>query len=158
MQSLLQERWPECSYDLAFYVVAEPEMIRLNEDFLRHNGATDVITFDYAEEVGQASCRATSGANIRTTGGGRDVCAVLIHGEIFICVDEALCQARRFRTTWQSELVRYAVHGVLHLLGYDDLNVRARRKMKAAENEIVRQLARQFSFRSLDATSAVNRT
>jgi len=63
---------------------------------LRHAGATDVIAFDY-------SIRASH-----------------LRGEIFICVDEALVQARRFRTTWQSESVRYVVHGVLHLLGFDD--------------------------------------
>ena len=43
-----------------------------------------------------------------------------LHGEIFICVDEAVWQARKFRTSWQSEIVRYLVHGVLHLLGHDD--------------------------------------
>ena len=41
-------------------------------------------------------------------------------GKSFVCLDEAVRQARRFHTTWQSELVRYVVHGVLHLLGYDD--------------------------------------
>ena len=45
--------------------------------------------------------------------------------------------------------MRYVVHGVLHLLGYDDLNNRARRRMKAAEDTLVRQLARQFDFHNL---------
>jgi probable rRNA maturation factor len=61
-------------------------------------------------------------------------------------------QARRFRTTWQSELVRYVVHGVLHLLGYDDRDSRARRRMKAAEDALVRRLARQYIFRELSRT------
>ena len=80
----------------------------------------------------------------------RDACPTLLHGEIFVCLDEAVSQARRFHTTWQSELVRYVVHGVLHLLGYDDAASRARRKMKAAEDTLVRQLARQFDFHSLE--------
>ena len=42
-----------------------------------------------------------------------------LHGEIFICVDEAIPQAKEFRTSWQSEIVRYIVHGVLHLLGHE---------------------------------------
>ena len=44
-----------------------------------------------------------------------------LHGELFICVDEAVAQAKEFKTSWQSEVVRYVVHGVLHLLGHDDL-------------------------------------
>ena len=51
-------------------------------------------------------------------------------GEIFVCVPEALAQASRFGAAWQEELVRYIVHGVLHLRGYDDLQPVARRKMK----------------------------
>ena len=47
-----------------------------------------------------------------------------IHGEMFICVDEAIVQAKKFKTNWQSEVVRYIIHGILHLLGHDDLNAR----------------------------------
>jgi ssRNA-specific RNase YbeY (16S rRNA maturation enzyme) len=46
-------------------------------------------------------------------------------------------------------VVRYVVHGVLHLLGYDDLDARSRRKMKKAEDALVGRLARQFDFRGL---------
>jgi len=77
-----------------------------------------------------------------------------LHGEVFVCLDEAVTQARRFRVTWQSELVRYVVHGVLHLLGYDDLNPRARRRMKAAENRLMRRLARQFAIPDLGSPVA----
>ena len=82
----------------------------------------------------------------------RDACAPLLHGESFVCLDEAVSQARRFHTTWQTELVRYVVHGVLHLLGYDDAASRARHKLKEAEDTLVGRLARQFDFRSLPAT------
>jgi probable rRNA maturation factor len=42
-----------------------------------------------------------------------------LHGELFICLDDAVKQAREFRTTWQSELTRYVIHGLLHLCGHD---------------------------------------
>lgn len=113
------------SYDLGIHLVAAPEMIRLNETFLHHAGATDVITFNYSE-------RATA-----------------LHGEIFICVDEAISQSRRFRTTWQSELVRYLVHGVLHLGGHDDAQLAARRKMKREEDRLLKQLAGCFPLSKL---------
>ena len=135
VQALLGETWPGGSFDLAIYVVAAPEMTRLNETFLRHKGPTDVITFSYAEAGGRGSC----------------LCPGLLHGEIFVCADEAVSQARRYHTTWQSELVRYIVHGVLHLLGHDDLQSRGRARMKKAEDGLLRQLARRFDFERLSS-------
>jgi rRNA maturation RNase YbeY len=64
-------------------------------------------------------------------------------------VDEAVAQAGRFRTTWHTELVRCTIHGILHLLGFDDLNPVARRKMKRAENRWLRELARRFTLTRL---------
>ena len=109
-------------------LVAAPEMTRLNESFLHHEGATDVITFDYSDLPG-------SPAGIR--------------GEIFICVDQAVLQARRFRTTWQAELVRYLIHGTLHLLGYDDHRAADRRTMKREEDRLLRLLATRFPLSRL---------
>jgi probable rRNA maturation factor len=149
VQALLRRTCPNGTFDLVVYLVAGPEMTRLNEAFLHHKGSTDVITFDYAERVGQASCLSTSGARVQLIKDRRDACPTLLHGEIFVCLDEAVSQARRFHTTWQSELVRYIVHGVLHLLGYDDRDARTRRRMKGMEDTLVHQLARQFDFRSL---------
>jgi probable rRNA maturation factor len=152
MQALLQETWRDGSFDLAICLVATPEVTRLNEAFLRHKGSTDVITFDYAERVGKGSRRSRFRAPSRRLRDRRDVCPALLHGEIVVCLDEAVCQARRFHTTRQSELVRYVVHGVLHLLSYDDRDSRARRRMKAAEDALVRRLARQYIFRELSRT------
>ena len=72
-----------------------------------------------------------------------------LHGELFICVEVALAQAKQFKTSWQSEVVRYVVHGVLHLLGHDDLQAGRRRRMKREENRLVRRLARRFSLAQL---------
>lgn len=149
VQALLQETWPEGGINLAFYFVAAPEMTRLNETFLRHGGSTDVITFDYTEQVGQASRLPFAYATVLPGLDRQVACPAFLHGEIFVCLDEAVSQARQFHTTWQSELVRYVVHGVLHLLGYGDLDARPRRKMKKAEDSLVRGLASQFDFRGL---------
>jgi rRNA maturation RNase YbeY len=170
--ALLRETWPHGRFDLAIYVVAEPEMTHLNETYLRHKGSTDVITFDYAEEAvpssglpgsGSAAARVTSASHHKggqrmsplptTKEWGEGLSTRLrLHSEIFVCLDEAVSQARRFHTNWQAELVRYVVHAVLHLLGYDDLNNRACRRMKEAEDTLVCQLARQFDFQSLGPT------
>jgi probable rRNA maturation factor len=129
--TLLQNLLEVEQYDLGIYLVGATEMTRLNETFLRHKGPTDVIAFNYAEEAGPAPDRS----------GGRDARTTLLHGEIFICIDEAVAQARRFRTSWQSELIRYLIHGLLHLRGYDDQNAPARRKMKREEDRLLRRLA-----------------
>ena len=116
---------------LEINLVTAPEITRLNEKFLHHGSSTDVITFDYRDKDWS----------------GKFLPA--LHGEIFVCVDEAVSQARRFGTSWQSETVRYVVHGVLHLLGHDDLHAAARRKMKHEENRLVRELSRRFSLAQL---------
>jgi rRNA maturation RNase YbeY len=148
VRCLLRQAWPGGSFALAVHILAAPEMTRLNETFLRHGGPTDVITFDYSERAGGAA-RPNSPALHAPRQATHKTGPVALHGEVFVCIDEAVSQARRFRAIWQRELVRYVAHGLLHLLGYDDVNVRARRKMKAAEDLLVRQLARKFDFRGL---------
>jgi len=118
LRELLNELIPVQRFEIGFCLVDAEEITRINETFLRHAGPTDVITFDYSSQTEPDS----------------------LHGEIFICVSEAVAQARRFRTTWQAELVRYAVHGVLHLLGHDDQKSPARRKMKREEDRLVEKL------------------
>ena len=117
-------------WNLTFYFVNAKRMAEINEAHMHHEGPTDVITFDYGEN------------------GTRNTQHVF-HGEIFICIDVAVTQAREFRTTWQSEVVRYIIHALLHLCGHDDLQPAARRKMKRVENRLVRKLARRFHLGTL---------
>ncbi len=131
---LLKELLNEPDYDLAVHFVNALEMARLNEKHLGHEGSTDVITLDYAGHV-IAPERSVS---------GEPVC-----GEIFVCVDEALIQARRFRQPWTVEVVRYVVHGILHLRGHDDRAVAARRRMKREEARWLRELGRRFRLSEL---------
>ena len=149
VQALLCETWPDGNFDLAFYLVSAPEITRLNEKFLQHAGSTDVITFDYTEKAGPASRLASFKVREPPCGDRRKAFCTLLHGEIFICLDAAVSQSPRFGATWQDELVRYAVHGLLHLLGYDDQNARVGRKMKKAEDTLVRRLATRFDFQQL---------
>jgi len=117
--------------ELGIVLVGAKEMARVNRQFLQHEGSTDVITFDHAD--GSPSPGTPPG----------------LHGELYICVDDAIAQAREFGTSWQAELTRYVVHGILHLVGYDDLKPELRRKMKREENRLVRRLARRFALAEL---------
>ena len=150
VRALLSELLQIRRAELGICLVAAPEMTRLNETFLRHAGATDVIAFDYARQPtpgpsqeGDRASRACLGSP-PGRGQGWVLCS-----EIFVCLDEAVSQARRFRTSWQSELVRYIVHAILHLLGFDDTRPTARRTMKREENRLLRELTSQISFTRL---------
>jgi probable rRNA maturation factor len=121
---LLTQELGRPDFDIGVYVVGAKEMTRLNETHLRHAGSTDVITFDYADPTRPGS----------------------LSGEIFICIDEAILQARRYRTDWQAELLRYVVHGVLHLSGYDDRKVADRRRMKREEDRLLAHLIDAFAL------------
>ena len=118
------------TWNLMFHLVGAKKMASLNETHLGHEGPTDVITFDYAEQATRNTQHA-------------------LHGEIFICIPVAVRQAREFRTTWQSEVVRYAIHALLHLCGYDDQSPADRRRMKQVENRLVRRVSRQFKLSTL---------
>ena len=130
-QMLLTELLELGDFELGVTIVRAPEMTALNETFLQHEGSTDVITFDYCE------------------GGKLNTSEAHLHGEIFVCIDDARAQARQFRTSWQKELTRYVIHGVLHLLGHDDLRESVRRKMKREENRLVREIGRRFPLSKL---------
>jgi len=77
-----------------------------NKKFLRRSHSTDVLAFD-ARDPG--SCR----HNPKRKADG-------IAGDIIISTDEALKNSRIFKTTLSRELALYMVHGILHLLGFDD--------------------------------------
>jgi len=125
--------------ELGINLVAAREMTLVNETFLNHTGSTDVITFDHTEK------RRAKGRKSKE-----------LHGELFICIDDAIAQAKEFKTNWQSEIVRYVVHGVLHLLGYDDLKPQLRRRMKREENRLVRELSARFSLAQVARTTKIS--
>jgi len=126
IRTLLLEVLNQPRFGLEIQIVGAKEMTRLNETYLRHRGITDVIAFDYADP-GQPG----------------------LQGEIFVCLPEAKTQARRFRVTWQRELVRYLVHAVLHLSGYDDRTPVQRREMKRAEDAALRILSTRYGLEKI---------
>lgn len=137
---LLRELLELDEVELGIALVGAKEMARVNWQFLQHEGSTDVITFDHSEEQLSRKRQKTF---------RRKIC-----GELFLCVDDAVEQARSFVTTWQAEVVRYIVHGVLHLCGHDDHRATARQRMKREENRLLRGLGGKFDFRKLTPPSA----
>ncbi|HXG46059.1 MAG TPA: rRNA maturation RNase YbeY [Methylomirabilota bacterium] len=126
VRHLLREHLACAQFELGLHLVTGEEMARVNEQFLGHAGSTDVITFDHREGAEGP-----------------------LYGELFVSVDDAVSQARSFRTTWPSELIRYIIHGLLHLRGHDDQDPAARRVMKREENRLLRALAREFELAAI---------
>ena len=152
LRAVLGELYENFQCELGVHLVSRSEITRLNETFLHHRGPTDVVAFDYKGARTPSSASSCEGSGSRLQGLADDgVCAPVLHGEIFICVDEALSQAHRFRTTWQSELTRYLIHGLLHLRGYDDQHPAARRRMKRQEDRLLRRISKQFDLGRLKA-------
>lgn len=131
--------------DLGVVLLGSKEMASLNERFLGHTGPTDVITFDYRnfESTLPDEQPAVRGRPVvRRPKHKNRPAQDCLRGEIFICVSEARRQARAFGTAWKSEIIRYFIHGILHLIGYDDLQPAARKRMKREENRLARKLAK----------------
>jgi rRNA maturation RNase YbeY len=125
--TFLSELRPNNNFELEINIISEPEMTLLNEKFLQHQGSTDVLAFDYKEPSQPET----------------------FHGEIFVCADQASIQSARYRTSWQNEVMRYVVHGILHLAGYDDHHPARRREMKRQEDRFLRYLAGRFDLSRL---------
>ena len=93
----------------------DPAIQELNRRFLNHDYPTDVLSF------------LLSGSDETSEGKQRLI------GEIIISVETAERNAKRYRQTLESELIRLAIHGTLHLLGYDDATLPQRKKMRQRE-------------------------
>jgi rRNA maturation RNase YbeY len=126
VENLLSKEFGLEDAEIGFDFVSGEKMAEINQQYLGHTGSTDVITFPYSELDGP------------------------LQGDIFICVDEAIRQSRSFNTAWQQEIIRYMIHGILHLLGEDDLKPELRRKMKRKENRLVKELGKDFSFSGVE--------
>lgn len=95
--------------EVAYIFCDDEEILRVNRQFLQHDYYTDIITFD----------------NTR----GR-----LIGGDIFVSLDTVASNAEAVGTTYDSELRRVIIHGILHLCGINDKGPGEREVMEAHED------------------------
>lgn len=107
--------------ELSVYLVDDSEMRRLNFHYRNVDRPTDVLAFSMRE-----------GEPLEGAEG--------ILGDVVISAQTALRQARRYRKSLKDELNLYLVHGILHLIGYDDNSARARKKMEKLQEEILRMI------------------
>ncbi len=120
---LLKSKCRLRSVRLTCVVASDREMRRLNRRFHGRDRSTDVLAFD----LGPA------------TEDGRRCADVVVNAE------RARRVARRLGVPVREEMVRYIVHGVLHLTGYDDATPRGRRRMEQRQEALVRLVMRRVS-------------
>lgn len=96
------------------YIFCDDEyLLSLNEQYLNHDTLTDIISFDYS--VGKE-----------------------LHGDIFISTERVLENAAEFEVSFEEELKRVMVHGVLHYCGYKDKSEEDEQLMRSKEDEKIK--------------------
>jgi probable rRNA maturation factor len=108
---------------VSLVLVTDPQIRALNRDYRDVDRTTDVLSFPLADPADLAEA-------------GRPV----FLGEIYVSVDTARAQARAARRPYARETAHLALHGLLHLLGFDHATRDGRRKMAALERTLLRAL------------------
>ena len=115
---LLEQELKCHAFEISLFLVGEKRITELNEQYMQHHGCTDVITFDYHDYARPD----------------------WLGGDVFVCVPVAIDQARRFRAPWREEILRYVIHGILHLSGMEDHSDAGYRRMKRREKRLLKRL------------------
>ncbi len=104
---------------LSFIFVDDEYLKKLHAKYLNDDSYTDVITFDLRDDETREA-------------------------EVYISVDRAKMIAVDLGIETGEELLRYIIHGILHLAGYDDKTITERSKMKEVENRLVDEFKDQI--------------
>lgn len=96
--------------EIGYLFVDDEKILEVNREYLGHDYYTDVITFDYDEDD-------------------------IVSGDIVISLDTVRSNAELFGKSYEDELYRVIIHGILHLCGINDKGPGEREIMEAAENK-----------------------
>ena len=96
--------------DIGYMFVDDEKILEVNREYLQHDYYTDIITFDYCEDDE-------------------------LNGDLVVSLDTVRTNAELFGKTYEEELYRVIIHGVLHLIGINDKGPGEREIMEAAENK-----------------------
>lgn len=96
--------------ELSYIFCNDDKILEVNRQFLQHDYYTDIITFDYDEDG-------------------------VVSGDMYISVDTVRTNAEQYAPSFERELHRVIIHGVLHLCGLKDKSPEDEKKMRAAEEQ-----------------------
>jgi len=106
---IIEKEFKKSVGDINFYFTDDTEILEINKKYLAHNYYTDIITFNYCTENS-------------------------ISGDIVISVDTVKTNAKDYNVTFENELHRVIVHGILHLLGFDDSTEEQKKEIREKES------------------------
>ena len=120
--SLLQE-FEDCSFRMVEVVyVDEDGIIEINKKYLQRDYVTDIISFNYDEDEGKKN----------------------IEGTLFCCAPRIYEQSAEVAEKPETEFFRILIHGMLHLVGYDDRSDEERANMRAKENFYLKKMSLSY--------------
>lgn len=96
--------------EINYVFCSDKYLKKMNVDYLNHDYYTDIITFDNSIEKKK------------------------IIGDIFISIDTVKFNSKEYQTTFENELHRVMIHGLLHLVGYKDKTPKAQKEMRKMED------------------------
>ncbi len=99
--------------EIGYLFCDDEKILEVNREYLQHDYYTDIITFDYDEDD-------------------------IISGDLVISLDTVRSNAELFNKTYEEELYRVIIHGILHLCGINDKGPGEREIMEAAENKALK--------------------
>ena len=97
--------------ELHYYFCSDETLLNINKERLGHDFYTDIVTFPLGD------------------------CEVYISSEFCLSLDRIAENSLTFGRSFESELLRVIIHGVLHLIGFDDLTEEDEQKMRSKEEE-----------------------
>ena len=101
--------------DLNFIITNDKIVRKLNIEYLDHDYFTDVIAFDYSENV-------------------------ILNGEVYISKDTVKKNAVKYKVSLNSEIIRVIIHGTLHLCGIDDKSSEEKNIMRELEDKWIKEI------------------
>lgn len=100
--------------ELNYIFCSDEYLLQINQEYLKHNTYTDIITFDNSDSD------------------------KVIISDIFISIDRVKENATKENTAFENELLRVMSHGLLHLMGYKDKKPEDKLKMRDLEDQSIR--------------------